>query len=92
MVRSKKTIMTVSIVVFIALQAIKPLLVIFIYKEITNFHPTIVNNYEIYKMVMENIYHGSMNPIYTITFIISEILFLTFPIVLYRKLSSKKYN
>lgn len=87
---SKKIRIAVSLITFIALQAIKPLIVVFIYKEVTNFHPTIVNNYEIYQMVIEHIFRGSMKFSYTAAFIVSEILFLSIPIILYRKLSNIK--
>jgi len=71
---------------FIVLQTIKPIILIFIYKKITHFHPTIVNNYEIYQMVLEHIFRGSMKMTYTIAFIVSEIFFLSIPVALYRKL------
>lgn len=80
----------ITLIVFVVLQAIKPLIVVFVYKEITNFHPTIVNNYEIYQMVLEHVFRGSMKMTYTIAFIISEIFFLSIPVVLYRKLNYKK--
>lgn len=87
---SKRIRIAVSLITFIALQAIKPLIVVFIYKEVTNFHPTIVNNYEIYQMVIEHIFRGSINISYTAALIASEILFLSLPLMLYRKLSNIK--
>ena len=86
MVKNKAAL--ISIGLFVLLQLIKPPIVIFIYKELTNFHPTIVNNYEIYFMVLEHIGMGSMKASYTFLFILSEILFLVLPFVIYKKLIS----
>jgi hypothetical protein len=84
----KKINILITLVLFIILQAVKPIVVIYLYKEMTNFHPTIVNNYEIYSMVVEHIIHGSMKASYTVAFVISELFFLIAPFLLYRKLSS----
>ncbi len=78
--------MIITVLLFILLQLIKPFVVIFIYKELTDFHPTIVNNYEIYFMVIKTITHNAMKMSYTIGFISSEILFLAIPFLVYKKL------
>lgn len=82
----------IAISLFIILQIIKPLAIMFIYKQLTNFHPTIVNNYEIYLMVLEHILRGSMKASYTAAFILSEVLFITVPILFYRKMKDYKIN
>ncbi len=86
MVKNKAVL--ISIGLFVLLQLIKPPVVIFIYKELTNFHPTIVNNYDLYFMVLKHIGMGSMKASYTFLFALSEILFLVLPFVLYKKLLS----
>lgn len=83
---AKKTSIITASLVLVTLQIIKPLIVIFIYKEVTNFHPSVINNYEIYQMVMEHILGGSMKPSYTIAFLFSEVMFLAIPVALYKRL------
>ncbi|SEM10778.1 hypothetical protein SAMN05444853_10548 [Pasteurella skyensis] len=86
----KKFSIVITFLVFLLLQAVKPVLIIFIYKTITNFHPTIMNDYEIYQMVIKYILQGSMKFTYVVMFVILEILFLSVPIILYKKLSNSK--
>ena len=83
---SKKKSATLSIAMFLVLQLIKPFIVILIYKELTDFHPTIINNYELYLMVFKYIIQGGMKPLFTIGFILAEIVFLAIPYVFYTKL------
>ena len=77
---------TVTIIVFVLLQVIKPFVIVFIYKELTNFHPTIVDNYELYFMIWEYIVQGAMKMSYTLSILFAEFLFFLLPWVIFRKL------
>lgn len=70
---------------FFILQAIKPIIMMFFYKFINNFHPTIMGDYEMYLMVMKYIIAGTMLPSYIISFLTAELLFLILPFLIYKK-------
>ena len=83
---NKKMSIIIAFTVFFILQILKPMVVVFLYKEINDFHPTIMSNYELYVMIWDYIFRGVMKLTLIIGFIISEILFLLLPWMLYKKL------
>lgn len=77
----------IFIILFFLLQTIKPLIIIFFYKWATNFHPTIMNDYEMYLLLIKNTFSGGMLAPYTISVIISELIFLITPFYIFKKYS-----
>ena len=82
----------IALTVFFILQILKPVVVVFLYKEINDFHPTIMSNYELYVMVWEYIFKGVMKSTFTIGFIIFELLCLILPWILYKTLLFRMDN
>jgi hypothetical protein len=80
----------ITIIVFLILQLFKPFVIIFFYKEITDFHPTIVDNYDLYFMIWDYIFQGIMKLSYTLWILFAEILFLIVPWMVYKKLAGEK--
>lgn len=76
----------IATIVFLVLQLVKPPIIITLYKALTNFHPTIMNNYELYFMVWGYIPQGGLKATYATGFILAEILFLAIPFVIYKVL------
>lgn len=69
----------ISIFIFLIAQLIKPVVIITIYKMITDFNPTLYSNYDLYIIVLKQMLAGNMTIQYTVSFTLAELLFLLAP-------------
>ena len=83
---NKKMSIIIAFTVFFILQILKPMVVVFLYKEINDFHPTIMSNYELYLMIWDYIFNGGMKATYIVGFMFAEVLFLVLPWILYKNI------
>ncbi|WP_286235416.1 hypothetical protein [Thalassotalea sediminis] len=70
--------------VFVALQGIKPMVLMTIYRTVYQFNPTLYSDWALYKLVWSAISAGSMNAQITIGILLGELLMLITPYGLYR--------
>lgn len=79
---------------FVALQFIKPMVLMTIYREVYQFTPILYTDWALYKLVWSTIQAGAMNAQVTIGILVGELLMLLPVYVLYRFLFpvNKEYS
>jgi len=78
-----------SLAIFCLAQAIKPLIIIPIYKYLNNFNTNLYSDFEVYKMLLTHAAQSSMQLKVLVPFILAELCFLIFPWYLYIRLLIK---
>ncbi|MDO6427918.1 hypothetical protein Q4489_12890 [Thalassotalea sp. 1_MG-2023] len=73
---------------FVALQLIKPMILMTIYREVYQFNPTLYTDWALYKLVWSTIQAGAMNAQVTIGILLGELVMLLPVYLLYRFLFS----
>ncbi|OKY27852.1 MULTISPECIES: hypothetical protein [Thalassotalea] len=76
------------IATFVALQLIKPMTLMTIYREVYQFNPTLYSDWALYKLVWSTIQSGAMNAQVTIGILLGELMMLLPVYLLYRFLFS----
>lgn len=79
----------VSLVVLVLLQWAKPLVFMQVYKMAFNFYPSIMTDYELYKLVWLEVFAGRMAAKVTIPLILGEIVWILVPYFVYKYLVRK---